>query len=40
MPYEYVLAVRLEKPGDRSKWHQRDDNDGRWTGEYGAVGHT
>lgn len=37
-PYEYVQWVRLEKPGDKSVWHQRDDdNDGQWTGEYGAA---
>jgi hypothetical protein len=35
--YEYVLEVRLDKPGDRSKWTQHDsDNDGLWTSMYGA----
>ncbi len=37
-PFGYVMSVRLEKPGDKSRWHQRDDdNDGQWTGEYGAA---
>jgi hypothetical protein len=37
-PYEYVQWVFLEKPGDKSEWRQRDsDNDGQWTGEYGAA---
>ena len=36
-PYEYVLEVRLDQPGDKSKWTQRDsDNDGLWTSMYGA----
>ncbi|MBI4557968.1 MAG: hypothetical protein HY706_10335 [Candidatus Hydrogenedentes bacterium] len=36
-PYEYVLEVSLERPGDKSKWTQHDsDNDGLWTGMYGA----
>jgi hypothetical protein len=35
--YEYVLEVRLDKPGDKSKWTQHDsDNDGLWTSMYGA----
>ncbi len=35
--YEYVLEVRLDKAGDKSKWSQRDsDNDGLWTSMYGA----
>ncbi|MBI4557967.1 MAG: hypothetical protein HY706_10330 [Candidatus Hydrogenedentes bacterium] len=36
-PYEYVLDVSLERPGDKSKWTQHDsDNDGLWTSMYGA----
>jgi hypothetical protein len=36
-PYGYVLAVRVETPGDSSKWRQTDsDNDGLWTAMYGA----
>ncbi|MCG3199822.1 MAG: hypothetical protein GHCLOJNM_04349 [bacterium] len=36
-PFGYVLGVRLEKPGDKSKWHNSDsDNDGLWTSMYGA----
>jgi Two component regulator propeller len=35
--YGYVLEVRLDKPGDVSKWTQHDsDNDGLWTSMYGA----
>lgn len=35
--YEYVLEVRLDQPGDKSKWTQHDsDNDGLWTSMYGA----
>jgi len=35
--YQYVLEVRLDKPGDKSKWTQHDsDNDGLWTSMYGA----
>lgn len=35
--YEYVLEVRLDKAGDKSKWTQHDsDNDGLWTSMYGA----
>ncbi len=35
--FEYVLEVRLDKPGDKSKWTQHDsDNDGLWTSMYGA----
>lgn len=37
-PYGYVMSVRLAEPGDKGKWYQRDDdNDGQWTGEYGAA---
>ncbi len=37
-PYGYVLAVQLERPGDKSSWVQHDDdNDGQWTGMYGAA---
>lgn len=37
-PFGYVLAVQLERPGDKSTWIQRDDdNDGQWTGMYGAA---
>jgi len=37
-PFEYVLAVSLERPGDTSAWIQHDsDNDGQWTGMYGAA---
>jgi len=36
-PYEYVLEVNVEKPGDASKFTQHDsDNDGLWTAMYGA----
>jgi hypothetical protein len=36
-PYEYVLTVHLDAPGDTSSWSQHDsDNDGLWTGMYGA----
>jgi hypothetical protein len=36
-PYEYVLEVRAERAGDKSKWRQHDsDNDGLWTAMYGA----
>jgi hypothetical protein len=36
-PYEYVMAVRLPKQGDKSEWTQSDsDNDGLWTAMYGA----
>lgn len=36
-PYEYVLEVSLNKPGDKSEWRQHDsDNDGLWTSMYGA----
>jgi hypothetical protein len=35
--YEYVMAVRLPRAGDKSEWEQTDsDNDGLWTGMYGA----
>ncbi|HEU0120755.1 MAG TPA: hypothetical protein VFQ91_09535 [Bryobacteraceae bacterium] len=35
--YEYVLEVRLDKPGDKNRWRQHDsDNDGLWTSMYGA----
>lgn len=35
--YEYVMSVRLPKPGDLSEWIQQDsDNDGLWTSMYGA----
>jgi hypothetical protein len=35
--WEYVLEVRLDKAGDKSKWTQHDsDNDGLWTSMYGA----
>jgi len=35
--YEYVMTVRLTKPGDKSNWVQTDsDNDGLWTSMYGA----
>ena len=37
-PYEYVLSVGLEEPGATSRFTQRDsDNDGLWTGMYGAA---
>ncbi|HNT89638.1 MAG TPA: hypothetical protein PKL84_17380, partial [Candidatus Hydrogenedentes bacterium] len=37
-PYGYVLAVQLPRPGYKSVWTQRDDdNDGQWTGMYGAA---
>jgi hypothetical protein len=37
-PFEYVLWVGLEQPGDTSRWTQHDDdNDGQWTGMYGAA---
>jgi len=37
-PYEYVSAVRLKRPGDKSEWIQHDtDNDGQYTGMYGAA---
>ena len=36
-PYQYVLSVRLKRPGDKSEWIQHDsDNDGLWTAMYGA----
>lgn len=36
-PYEYVLEVALARPGDKSGFRQQDsDNDGLWTGMYGA----
>ncbi|HUE14280.1 MAG TPA: hypothetical protein VMR25_08960 [Planctomycetaceae bacterium] len=36
-PYGYVDGVDLAKPGDLSHWTQHDDdNDGLWTGMYGA----
>ncbi len=36
-PYGFVLGVRLENRGDKSKWQNHDsDNDGLWTGMYGA----
>ncbi len=35
--YEYVMSVRLPRPGDKSEWAQQDsDNDGLWTSMYGA----
>ncbi|MFA6244158.1 MAG: hypothetical protein WC655_24665, partial [Candidatus Hydrogenedentales bacterium] len=35
--YGYVLEAGVEKPGDKSKWSNRDsDNDGLWTSMYGA----
>jgi hypothetical protein len=37
-PYGYVMSVGLDKPGDKTVWHNRDDdNDGQRTGEYGAA---
>ena len=37
-PYQYVQSVRLERPGDKGVWIQRDDdNDGQYTGMYGAA---
>ncbi|MFH1739049.1 MAG: hypothetical protein ABIH23_08580 [bacterium] len=37
-PFEYVYAVGLKRPGDKSEWIQRDDdNDGQYTGMYGAA---
>ncbi|QDU43430.1 hypothetical protein Mal52_19040 [Symmachiella dynata] len=37
-PYEFVLSVGVDKPGDKSKVTQRDsDNDGLWTSMYGAA---
>lgn len=36
-PYEFVLEVSLAAPADKSSVRQRDsDNDGLWTGMYGA----
>ena len=36
-PFGYVLQVSLETPGDLSQWRNQDsDNDGLWTGMYGA----
>lgn len=36
-PFGYVHSVRLDRPGDLSRWTQSDtDNDGLWTGMYGA----
>jgi len=36
-PYQYVLEVAVEKPGDTGKIIQHDsDNDGLWTSMYGA----
>jgi len=36
-PYGYVDGVGLPKPGDKREWTQHDsDNDGLWTGMYGA----
>ena len=36
-PYEYVLEVSLPAPADKSSIRQHDsDNDGLWTGMYGA----
>ena len=36
-PYEFVLEVSLGAPADKSSVRQRDsDNDGLWTGMYGA----
>jgi hypothetical protein len=36
-PWQYIDAVILEQPGDTSSFRQRDsDNDGLWTGMYGA----
>ncbi|MCA9449942.1 MAG: hypothetical protein KC931_22665, partial [Candidatus Omnitrophica bacterium] len=37
-PFGYVMSAVLEKPGDKAQWRNRDDdNDGQWTGEYGAA---
>ena len=37
-PYEYVLSVGLAEPGETSRFTQHDsDNDGLWTGMYGAA---
>ncbi|MBN2310180.1 MAG: hypothetical protein JXR94_14495 [Candidatus Hydrogenedentes bacterium] len=37
-PYRYVQSVRVDRPGDASTWHNRDDdNDGQYTGMYGAA---
>jgi hypothetical protein len=37
-PYGYVLGVTLERPGDPSRYAQKDsDNDGLWTSMYGAA---
>lgn len=36
--FGYVLGVTLERPGDLSRYRQRDsDNDGLWTSMYGAA---
>ncbi len=36
-PFGYVESVRLSEPGDKAQWTQHDsDNDGLWTGMYGA----
>lgn len=36
--FGFVLGVTLERPGDTSRWTQRDsDNDGLWTAMYGAA---
>jgi hypothetical protein len=37
-PFGYVMAAPLGKAGDKSTATRRDDdNDGQWTGEYGAA---
>lgn len=36
-PFGFVMGVGLESSGDKSKWQNQDsDNDGLWTGMYGA----
>jgi hypothetical protein len=37
-PFGYVMSAILDKPGDKSVWRNRDDdNDGQRTGEYGVA---
>ena len=37
-PYGYVLSVNLVRPGDKTEVVRHDsDNDGQWTGMYGAA---
>ncbi len=37
-PFGYVQSILLDRPGDKSAWRNRDDdNDGQYTGMYGAA---